>query len=164
MPFLTMPCAALLPFTTKTTDDAAISLFYLLSLMVRGFGSHRTWVWIVMPSFSASNSSRIICRPSVPFPMYRTRGTAWFFSLSQVSFPSTFTTPLSTVLAVVMMMSRYRRAISGVAFWCVIAVIVPLAFLLAFMILMWAGAWWWNSALLIADAISWSILLGSGTR
>jgi len=31
------------------------------------------------------------------------------------------------------------------------------------MILMWAGTFWWKSALLIADAISWSILLGSGT-
>ena len=40
--------------------------------------------------------------------------------------------------------------------------IVALAFLLAFMILMWAGACWWKSALLIADEISWSISLGSG--
>jgi hypothetical protein len=38
-----------------------------------------------------------------------------------------------------------------------------LAFLLAFMILMWAGAFWWKSALLIADAISWSIFVESGT-
>jgi len=163
MPFLTRPYAALLPFTTKPTDDAANSLFGLLSLMVWGLASHRTWVGIVMPSFFASNSSRIFCRPSVPFPMYRTRGTAWIFSLSQVSFPSTSTTPLSTVLAAVMMRSQYRRAISAVAFWCVIAVMVPFAFLLAFMIQMWAAASWWNSALLIADAISWSILLGSGT-
>jgi len=39
----------------------------------------------------------------------------------------------------------------------------PFAFLLTFIILMWAGACWWNNALLIADAISWSMLLGSGT-
>jgi hypothetical protein len=62
-----------------------------------------------------------------------------------------------------MMMSLYRIAISAVAFWYMIAVITPFAFLLAFMILMWAGGYWWNSALLIADSISWSILFGSGT-
>ena len=39
----------------------------------------------------------------------------------------------------------------------------PLVFILAFIILMWAGAFWWNSALLIADAIAWSNLLESGT-
>jgi len=120
-------------------------------------------VGITIPSFSGSNSSRIFCRPSVPFPMYRIRGTAWIFILSQDSFCSTSTTPLSTVLAAVVMMSRYCRAISAVAFGCVMAVIVPLAFLLAFMILMWAGAFWWKSAQLVADAISWSILLESGT-
>jgi len=61
------------------------------------------------------------------------------------------------------MMSRYWRPISAVAFVCVIAVFAPLALLLAFMILMWAGAFWWKCALLIADAISWSIELQSGT-
>jgi hypothetical protein len=76
---------------------------------------------------------------------------------------STSTTPLSTVLAVVMMTSRYSIAICAVAFWCVIAIIAPLAFLLVFIIPMWAEACWWNSALLIADPIPWSILLGSGT-
>jgi len=108
MLFLTSPSAALLPVTTKTTDDAVISPFCLLSLMVQGFASHRTWVGIVMPSFSASNYSRIFCRPSVPFPMYRTRGTACVFTLSQVSFPSTSTTPLLTVLAAAMMKSHLR--------------------------------------------------------
>jgi len=39
----------------------------------------------------------------------------------------------------------------------------PFAFLLAFMIVMWARAGWWTSALLMTDAIYWSILLGSGT-
>jgi len=72
-------------------------------------------------------------------------------------------TPSSTVLAAGMMMSPYHRAISTIAFWCVIAVIAPLAFLFAFMILMWARACWLKSALLIADAISCSILLGAGT-
>jgi len=163
MPFLTKLSVTLLPFTTKTTDDAAISPFCLLSLMVRGFASHLTWAGITMPSFSASNYSRIFCRPSMPVPMYRTRGTARILSLSQDSFSSMSTTPLSTLHAAVMMMSRYCRAISAVAFCCVIAVIAPVAFLLAFMILMWGGAFWWKSALLIADAISWSILLESGT-
>jgi len=62
-----------------------------------------------------------------------------------------------------MMMLRYRRAIPAVTSWWVIAMIVPLAILLAFMIQMWAGACRWKSALLIADAISWSILLWGGT-
>jgi len=61
-----------------------------------------------------------------------------------------------------MMMSPYLRAIYAVAFWWVIVVLVPLAFLLAFMMLISAVACWWKSALLLADAISWSILLGSG--
>jgi len=60
------------------------------------------------------------------------------FSLAQVTFSSTSTTPLSTVLAAMIMMSRSCIAISAVAFGCVIAVIAPLAFLFAFMILMWA--------------------------
>jgi len=70
---------------------------------------------------------------------------------------------MSTVLAAVMIMSRHRSAISTVSFLSMIAVFAPFAFLLAFMILMLAGACWWNSALLISEAISWSIVLGSGT-
>jgi len=116
-----------------------------------------------MTLFSASNSSRIFCRHSVPFPMYRMRDTAWIFTLSQVSFSLTSRTHFSTILTTMMIMSRYRIAISAVAFWCVIAVIAPFAFLLAFMILRWAGPCWWKSALLIANAICWSILLGNGT-
>ena len=161
--FLTKLCATMIPIMTKTTDDAAISPFSLLSLMVWGFASHLTWVGISMPSYSASNSSRMFGRPSVPFPIYRTRGTAWIFSLSQDSFAATSTTPLSTVLDAVMVMSRYCRAIAAVAFRCVMAVISPLASLLAFMISKWAGAFWWKSALLIAYAISWSIILESST-
>jgi len=38
-----------------------------------------------------------------------------------------------------------------------------MAFPLAFMIELGAGAFWWKSTLLIADAISRSILLESGT-
>ena len=163
MPLLTKPCAAMLPFTTNTTYDVAISPFCLLSLMVRGFSSHRTWVGIVMLSFSGSDSSSIFDRPSVRCPMYCTRHTACIFTLLQDSSSSTSTTPLLTVLTAVMMISQYRRAISAVAFWCVIAMIAPLAFLLALMILIWAGACWWKCALLIADAISWSTLLRSGT-
>jgi len=94
--------------------------------------------------------------------MYLTSGTVWIFSLSQDSFPSTSMIPLSTDLAPLIMISRYRSAISAVAFWCVIAVIVPFAFLLAFMIRTCAGTCCWNSALLTADAISSSIFLGRG--
>ena len=137
--FFIQLCAICLHFTTKATDDAAISLFCLLSQMVQGFVHHQTWVGITMALFSASNFSPIFCRPSVPFPMYRTRGTAWIFSLSQDTFSATSTTTLSTVLAAVMMMSPYLGAISAVAFWCVIAVVTLLGFLLAFMILIWAG-------------------------
>jgi len=154
MPLLIKLCASQLPFMTKTTDDTVMSPFCLRSLMVRGFASHHTWVGIAMPLVSASKSSHIFCRPSVPFPMYRTRRTASIFSISQVSFRLTSMTPLSTVHTAMMMMSCYCIAISAVAFWCVIAVIVPFAFLLAFMIVIWAGACWWKSALLIADAIS----------
>jgi hypothetical protein len=46
------------------------------------------------------------------------------------------TSALSTVLAAVIMMSQHCKAISAVAFRCVIAVITPLAFVLAFIILM----------------------------
>jgi hypothetical protein len=42
-------CMPLLPFTTKTTDDAVISPFCLLCLMVRVFPSHCTWVGIATP-------------------------------------------------------------------------------------------------------------------
>jgi len=94
--------------------------------------------------------------------MYLMSGMVWIFSLSQDSFPSTSMIPLSTDLAALIMISQYRRAISAVAFWCVIAVIVPFAFLLAFMIWTCAGACCWNSALLTADAISSSIFLGRG--
>jgi len=95
--------------------------------------------------------------------MNRMRGTAWRFSLSQESFSSKSTTPLSSVLPAVMMMSQYCSAISAVALGCVIAVIAPLACVLQCMILMWAGAFCWKSALLIADDISWCIILESGT-
>jgi len=60
------------------------------------------------------------------------------------------------------MISRYRRSISAVPFRCVIAVIVPFAFLLTLMILTCAGSGCWNRALLTADAISSSIFLGRG--
>jgi len=49
-------------------------------------------------------------------------------------------TAFSTVLAAMMKIAWYWRAISAVTFWWVIAAIAPLAFLLAFMILMLAGA------------------------
>jgi len=58
------------------------------------------------------------------------------------------------------------RAISAIVFWSVIAHSAPLAFLLAFIILMWASAFRWESALLIGDSISWftvfrSVILSS---
>jgi hypothetical protein len=55
----------------------------------------------------------------------------WIFSLSHILYPSTSMTPFSTDLAAVINISRYRRPCSAVAFWCVTAVIVPLALLLA---------------------------------
>jgi len=114
MPFLIKLCATLLLFRTKTTDDAAIPPLFLLSLIVRGFASHLTWVMITIPSFSNSNSSRIFCTPSVPFPLYRMSRTGWILCLSQDPFSLTSTTPLSTILAAVMMIPRYCRAISAV--------------------------------------------------
>lgn len=64
---------------------------------------------------------------------------------------------------VVMMTLCYISAIAVVGFWCVCATIVPLAFAFLLMIRMWAGAICWNSAVLIANAISWSMLLPRGT-
>jgi len=81
MLFLTLLCATLLPFTTKTTNHAAISPFSLLSLMVLEFASHLTLEQMTMPSFSTCNSSCICCRPSVHFPMYHMRATLWIVSL-----------------------------------------------------------------------------------
>jgi len=164
MRFLTKPFATFLPYTTKTSDNAAISPFCRLSLMAWGFASDHTWVGIVTLSFSASNSSRIFCRPSLPFPMYLTTARPGIFSLSQEWFCSTLTTPFLSVLAPGMMMSRYCRAISIVTFWCVIMVVAPLAFVFALRILMWAGACWWKIALSIADASSLFILLGGDTQ
>jgi hypothetical protein len=54
--FLTKLSASLLPITKKTTNDAVISLFCFLSLMVTGFAKQLTWVGIPIPSFYASNS------------------------------------------------------------------------------------------------------------
>jgi len=161
-PLFTSLCATFFHLTMKTTDDALVSPLCSLSLMIWGFDSHLTCTRIVTPLFSASISSLIFCSPSVPLPMYLTSGTVWIFTLSHDSFPSTSMIPLSTDLVALIMISRYRRAISAVAFWCVIAVIVPFAFLLVFMIQTCAGACFWNSALLTADAISSSICLGRG--
>jgi len=99
MPSLTKICATLPPITMKTTDYEAISPFCLLSLMVRGFASHVPWVEFTMHLLSASNSSRISCRPSVPLPLDCLRRTAWICSLSHDSFSSMSTFPLPTLLA-----------------------------------------------------------------
>jgi len=94
--------------------------------------------------------------------MYLTSGMVWIFSLSQHSFPSMSMIPLSTDIAALITICGYRRAVSAVAFWCVIAVIVPFAFLLAFVLRTCARACCWTSAMLTADAISSSIFLGKG--
>jgi len=65
-------------------------------------------------------------------------------------------------MAVWIVISLYRMAISGVVHWCVIAVIVPLTFHFAFMICTCAGAFCWNCALFTADTISSLIFLGRG--
>jgi len=161
-PSLTSLCATFFPFTMKTADDALISPLCSLNWVVRGFDSHLTWAGITTPSFSAWISSLIFCSPSVPLPMNLTSRTLWIFSLSHDSFLSTSMILLSTDLVPLMMISRYKRAIFAVAFRWLIAVIVPLAFRLAFIIRTCAGACCWNSALLTADPISSSILLGRG--
>ena len=51
--------ATMPPFTTKTTDNAEISLHCLRSVLLWRFGSHRTWTGITTPSFSAWISFRI---------------------------------------------------------------------------------------------------------
>lgn len=65
-------------------------------------------------------------------------------------------TPLSTIGAALVMTSRYASAIAGVAFCCANAIIAPFAFILDFIIPMWARAFGRKSALLITDVISWS--------
>ena len=85
--------------------------------------------------------------------MCLTSETVWIFRLSPDSFPSQLMGPLNTDLAALIIISRYRRAISAVVFWLVIAVIVPFAFLLVFMIWTGARAFCWKSALLTGDAI-----------
>jgi len=133
------------------------------SLMVRLFATHRTCVGITMPSLSAWTFCRIMYRPSVQFPIYRTSSTVRVINRSQDSFSSTSRTSLYRILTAVMMILQYSSALSAVAFRCAIAVIAHLTMLLAFMVLLWAMACWWKSPLLIADAISWSISLRSGT-
>jgi len=163
MPFKNKLCKTLLAFRTKITDDRAISLFCLISLMVRRYVSHQTWVRITIPSFPASNPSRIFSMSSLPFLMSHMRATLCVFGLSQDTFSSRSTAPLSTVLASVKMMLLYSRAISALAFAWVIAGITPLVFRFAFSILMLAGAFWWKSTQLIVDVISFFIWLESST-
>jgi len=94
--------------------------------------------------------------------MYLPSGTVWIFSLSQDSFPSTSMIPLSTDLAAIISITRYRRAISAVWFICAVAEIVPFAFLFKVMIRTCAGACCWNSTLWTADAISSCNFWGRG--
>jgi hypothetical protein len=107
MPFLINSRATFLPFTRKTTDDAAIFLFYLLSLIWWVFASDCTCVGIFMYSFDTSHFSPFFFIPSVPFSIYNTIGTTWMITIAQDSFCSTSPTPLSTVLTAVMIMLRY---------------------------------------------------------
>jgi len=163
MPSLIRFRATLSRINTKTTDNVEISPLCLLSKMLWGFASHRTWMGITTPLFSVWILSPIFCGPSVSLPMYLASGSAWTFSLSLDSLSSTSMTPLSTVCTPLLMTSRYISSIAAVAFWWVIAMIAPFAFHFAFMIRMWAGALRWQSELLIADTISRSILLCRGT-
>jgi len=163
IPSLTSLRATMSPITTMTTDDAEISPWCVLSLMLWWFASYCTWMGITTPPSSTWISSRICCRPSVHLLMFLMRGTSWTFSLSQVSFSSISITPLSTICAVLIMTSLYASAIAAVVCWWVIAMIALFTFLYVFIIWMWAGAFRWESALLIADAISWSIMFGRGT-
>jgi len=94
--------------------------------------------------------------------MYLTSWMVWIFSLSQDLFPSTSMIHFSTDLAALRVISRYRRGISPIEFWCMIVFIVPFAFLLAFMIRTCARTCCWNSALMTADAICSSICQGRG--
>lgn len=130
--------------------------------MVQGLDSHLTCSGIVTPSICTWISSLIVSKAQVPVPRNLISGMVWIFSLSHYSFPSTLITPLSTDLAAVLIGSQNRGAISAVAQWCVIAVIVLQAFLYAIMIQACTGACYWNNALLPADAISSSIVLGRG--
>lgn len=67
---------------------------------------------------------------------------------------------LATDLAALIMISQYWNASSADAFGCVIAVIVPLAFLFGFVIRMCAGACCQNIALVTAGVMNSSTLLG----
>jgi len=95
--------------------------------------------------------------------MHLRSATAWTVSRSQDLFSLTSMTPSLTVPAALKITSRYPSVIAAVAFWWAIVVIVPFVFLFAFIIWMWAGAFLWQSVLMIADGISWSILLGIGS-
>jgi len=65
-----------------------------------------------------------------------------------------------TVLTAMMMTLQFLRAISAVVFCCVIAMIAPFAFFFEFIIPIRAGICYWKSALCVANAMSWSIMLG----
>jgi len=163
MPSLTSLCATLSPFYStdnwRCWDLPPLSPFsnamriHQSSHLDRDHHSFVT-AWI---------SSRIICRPSVPSPRYLTSGISWTFSLSHDSFSSMSMTPLSTVRAALLMTSLYASAITAVAFWWVIAIIVPFVFRFTFIIRIWAGTFWWKRAVLVTNTISWSILLDSCT-
>jgi hypothetical protein len=161
-PWFPGPCATFFLLTMKTTDDALIAPHCSHSLIIPGFDSHITLAGIATPAFAAGIASRNFCSPWVPLPVYLMSMTVWSVSFSQDLFPASSMIPLSTNLAALLMISQYSRAISAVAFWCVIAVNVPFVFLLAFMIWTSAEACSWNSALLTADAISSSIFLARG--
>jgi hypothetical protein len=95
--------------------------------------------------------------------MYHMRGTESINGLSQDLISSISTTPFSTIQAALMKMSLSYRVITAVAFGFVIVVTEHLAFLLAVMIQMWAGAFRRMSTLVNVEAISCSILFESGT-
>jgi len=157
-PLFTSLCATFFPLTKKTTDVVFISPLCSLCLMVWGFNDSITCTRIITPSFSSWISLLIFCTPCVPLPMCHTCGTVWIFSLSHHSIPSTLITCLWTDLAALILISQNSKEISAVACWCMMAAMVSLAFLFAFMIQTFAEACSSKRGLLTTDLISWSIL------
>jgi len=157
-PLFNSLCAIIFVLTTCTTNDVLDAPLGSRSQRVRWFDSYLNSVGIFTPSLSAWIYSLISLNPSVSLPMYLTSGIMWITSPSHNLFRSTVMTPLSTDLAALIMLSQYSRAISAVVLWCVIAVIVPIALLFAFLNGICGASCCWNNALSNAEAISSSIL------
>ena len=92
--------------------------------------------------------------------MYLTSRAPWIISLSHDVFSCTSMIPFKKHLAALIMICQYMKTTSAVVFWWEIAVIEPLAFILAFNIQTCTGACWWDSELVTANMISSSIFFG----